>query len=322
MISFLHNLIVKRVKAQFKEKEILADENMLSKEVTSLEVDVSHIFKDSAFILIGVVLAGFGLKGFLLPNSFIDGGVTGISLLTSEITGVSLSILIVAINLPFIMLGLSQVGKEFAVKSIIGIVGLALVVHFVPYPVVTSDKLLIAVFGGFFLGAGIGLAIRGGAVLDGTEVLAIYFSKKTGLSIGDIILLFNLVIFSFGAYILSVEIALYAILTYLAASKTVDFVIEGIEEYTGITIISDFSEDIRLMVTKKLGRGVTIYLGKGGYGKRDANLKSLDIIYTVITRLEISRLRTEIDKIDPDAFIIMNSVKDTIGGIVKKRPME
>ena len=322
MISFLHKLIVKRVKSKFSSKDIIVDDNSLSKEVKIIEVDVSHILKDSLFILLGVVLAGFGLKGFLLPNSFIDGGVTGISLLVSEISGISLSILIVVINLPFILLGFSQVGKEFAIKSIVGIVSLALVVHFGPYPVVTSDKLLIAVFGGFFLGAGIGLAIRGGAVLDGTEVLAIYFSKKIGVSIGDIILMFNLVIFSFGAYILSIEVALYAVLTYIAASKTVDFIIEGIEEYTGVTIISDFSEDIRLMIISKLGRGVTIYAGKGGYGKRGETLKSLDIVYTVITRLEISKLRTEIDKIDSDAFIIMNSVKDTIGGIVKKRPLK
>ncbi len=246
----------------------------------------------------------------------------GVSLLTAELTGISLSILIVVINLPFLILGSSQIGKQFALKSIVAIIGLALVVHFIPYPVVTTDKLLIAVFGGFFLGAGIGMAIRGGAVIDGTEVLAIYLSKKTGLTIGDIILIINIIIFSFAGYILSVEIALYAILTYMAASKTVDFVIEGIEEYTGITIISDNSEEIRLMITEKLGRGVTVYSGKGGYGKRGENLKQIDIIYIVITRLEIARLRTEIVKIDSDAFIIMNSIKDTKGGMIKKRPLE
>jgi len=188
--------------------------------------------KDTVFILIGIFSAGFGLKGFLLPNSFIDGGAMGISLLISEISGLSLSILIVAINLPFLILGYSQIGKEFAIKSIIAIITLAIVVHFVEYPIITHDKLLIAVFGGFFLGAGIGMAIRGGSVIDGTEVLAIQISKKTGLSIGDIVLIFNIIIFSFGAYILSMEIALYAILTYLSASKTINFIIEGVEEYT------------------------------------------------------------------------------------------
>lgn len=292
-----------------------------SSEVEILKFNIAHIAKDTILILIGIVSAGFGLKGFLLPNSFIDGGAMGISLLISETTSVSLSILIVGINLPFLILGYSQIGKQFALKSIIAIIGLALVVHFIPYPLITSDKLLIAVFGGFFLGIGIGMAVRGGSVIDGTEVLAIHLSKKTGLTIGDIILIFNIIIFSFGAYILSIEVALYAILTYLVAAKTINFVIEGVEEYTGITIISDNSDKIRLMITEKLGRGATIYTGKGGYGKRGDALKQIDIVYTVMTRLEITKLRTEIDKIDSDAFIIMNSIKDTKGGMIKKRSL-
>jgi uncharacterized membrane-anchored protein YitT (DUF2179 family) len=287
-----------------------------------MKFKIAHIAKNTIFILIGIISAGFGLKGFLLPNLFIDGGAMGISLLISETTNVSLSILIVAINLPFLLLGYSQIGKQFVLKSIIAIIGLAAVVHFIPYPLITSDKLLIAVFGGFFLGAGIGMAIRGGSVIDGTEVLAIHLSKKTGLTIGDIIMIFNIIIFSFGAYILSIEIALYAMLTYLSAAKTVNFVIEGVEEYTGITIISNDSDRIRLMITEKLGRGVTLYNGKGGYGKSGDTLKQIDIVYTVITRLEIARLRTEINKIDSDAFIIMNSVKDTKGGMIKKRSLE
>ena len=310
------------MKHQLKKNYKQSDNKQLSSEVEIFKVNITHIVRDTGLILIGIVSAGFGLKGFLIPNSFIDGGAMGVSLLTAEITDVSLSILIIVINLPFLILGFSQIGKQFAIKSIVAIIGLALVVHFIPYPIVTTDKLLIAVFGGLFLGAGIGMAIRGGAVIDGTEVIAIYLSKKTGLTIGDIILIFNIIIFLFGGYILSVEIALYAILTYFAASKTVDFIIEGIEEYTGITIISDNSEEIRLMITEKLGRGVTIYSGKGGYGKRGEILKQIDIIYIVITRLEIARLRTEIDKIDPGAFIIMNSIKDTKGGMIKKRPLE
>jgi len=285
------------------------------------KLNLTYAIKDFIFISLGVVSAGFGLKGFLLPNSFIDGGAMGISLLISEVSGWSLSILIIVVNLPFIVLGFSQVGKTFAIKSIIAIVVLALVVHFVPYPIITSDKLLISVFGGFFLGAGIGLAIRGGSVIDGTEVLAIYLSKKTGLTIGDIILIFNIIIFMVGGYILSIEIALYAILTYMVASRTIDYIIEGIEEYTGITIISDFSEEVRLMITEKLGRGVTVYSRKGGYGKRGNILKPVDIVYTVTTRLEISRLKAEVAIIDPDAFIIMNSIKDTKGGMIKKRPL-
>ncbi len=307
---------------QSKKKHKDTDGAKMAKEVDLLKVNITHAVGNAIFILIGVVSAGFGLKGFLLPNSFIDGGAMGISLLISEITFVPLSILIIVVNLPFLFVGYSQIGKQFALKSIIAIIGLALIVHFIPYPIITSDKLLIAVFGGFFLGAGIGMSIRGGAVIDGTEVLAIYLSKKTGLTIGDIILIFNIIIFSFGSYILSIEIALYAILTYLVASKTIDYVIEGIEEYTGITIISDYSESIRLMITEKLRRGVTIYSGKGGFGKKDGTLKKVDIIYTVVTRLEIASLKSEIDKIDPGAFIIMNSVKDTKGGMIKKRSLK
>ncbi|NOX17593.1 MAG: YitT family protein [Chlorobi bacterium] len=283
---------------------------------------IGHIVKDVVFILLGILSAGFGLKGFLLPNSFIDGGAMGISLLISEVSGFYLSILIVAVNLPFLILGYSQIGKSFALKSVAAIIGLAVVVQFVPYPLITSDKLLIAVFGGFFLGAGIGMAIRGGSVIDGTEVLAIQLSKKTGLTIGDIIFILNVIIFSFGAYILSIEVALYAMLTYLSASRTVNFVVEGVEEYLGVTIISDHSETIRLMITEKLGRGVTIYSGKGGYGKKGDQLKRIDILYTVITRLEIAKLKTEVEHIDPDAFLIMKSIKDAKGGMIKKRPLE
>ncbi|MCK5678965.1 MAG: YitT family protein, partial [Flavobacteriaceae bacterium] len=174
----------------------------------------------------------------------------------------------------------------------------------------------------FFLGGGIGMAIRGGAVIDGTEVLAIYLSKKTGLTIGDIVLIFNILIFLFASYILSIEIALYAMLTYLTASKAIDFIIEGIEEYTGVTIISDDSEKIRYMITEKLNRGVTIYLGKSGFRKTGSDFMEFDIVFTVITRLEIAKLQTEIDKIDPNAFIIMNSIKDTKGGMIKKRSLK
>lgn len=322
MNPFFQQIIIATVKHRLKKKNEQIDDKKLSSEVQIFKVNITHIARDIVFILIGIVSAGFGLKGFLLPNLFIDGGAMGISLLISETTNVSLSILIVVINLPFIILGFSQIGKQFAFKSLLAIIGLALIVHFIPYPLITSDKLLIAVFGGFFLGVGIGMAIRGGAVIDGTEVLAIYLSRKTGLTIGDVILIFNIIIFSFGAYILSVEIALYAILTYIAATKTVDFIIEGVEEYTGITIISDKSEKIRVMITEKLRRGVTIYDGKGGYGTKGHNLKKFDILYTVITRLEIARLRTEIDKIDSDSFIIMHSIKDTKGGMIKKRPLE
>ncbi len=281
-------------------------------------IKIKQYFSDFLLFALGVVSAGFGLKGFLLPNNFIDGGVTGISLIVSSMFHLPLSILLLIFNLPFIVLGYTQISREFAIKSILTIIGLAFAVYSIPYPVVTSDKLLVATFGGVFLGAGIGLSVRGGAVLDGTEVLALYLSRKTGVTIGDIILIFNVFIFSAGAYFLSVEIALYAILTYVVASKAVDFVIRGIEEHTGVTIVSPQSEKIRKMIVLKMGRGATVYSGKGGFEKDGGELKSYNIIFTVLTRLEVAKLQAEIEIIDPTAFVIMNSVKDTHGGMVKR----
>jgi uncharacterized membrane-anchored protein YitT (DUF2179 family) len=273
-------------------------------------------------VLLGVASAGFGLKGFLMPNKFIDGGVTGISLLANAKTGFPLAALIILLNVPFIILGWQQISREFSVKSVIAISLLAIAIAVIPYPVVTNDKLLIAVFGGFFLGAGIGLSIRGGAVIDGTEILAIFLSRKKSLSVGDFIMVFNIIIFSVAAYLLTPEIALYAILTYLAASKTVDFILEGVEEFTGVTIISHRNEEIADFIKHKMGRGLTIYTGTKGFGKRGESQLTTDILFTVITRLEISRLTNEIDRIDSNAFVVMHSVKDTKGGMVKKRPLK
>ncbi len=281
-----------------------------------------HNIRGGIFIFFGVLSAGFGLRGFLMPNHFIDGGVMGISLLINTKTNFSLSALIILINIPFILLGWQQINKWFSIKSIIAIALLALAVALVPYPVVTNDKLLIAVFGGFFLGAGIGLTIRGGAVIDGTEILAIFLSRKRSMSVGDFIMVFNIVIFSVAAYLLTPEIALYAILTYLAASKTVDFILEGIEEFTGVTIMSPRNDEIADFIKQKMGRGLTIYSGKRGVGKRGETSIATDILFTVVTRLEISRLTNEVEKIDPNAFIVMNSIKDTRGGMVKKRPLK
>ena len=280
---------------------------------------MKNLLKHVFFIFLGVLSAGFGLKGFLLPNGFIDGGVTGISLLLEALTNYPLALLIVIINAPFILLGYFQIGKLFTIKSIAAISGLALALIFVDYPIITSDKFLIPVFGGFFLGSGIGLTIRGGGVLDGTEILAIYLTKKTGLTIGDLIFIFNIIIFAIAAYLLSIEIALYSILIYLTASKTVNIFVDGVEEYIGVTIISSKSEEIRIMIIEEMGKGVTIYNGKRGYSKTGNNLNNTDVIYSVITRLEMTRLQTEIQKIDSDAFIIMNKVMDLQGGHLPKK---
>ena len=278
----------------------------------------------AGLILLGIALACFGLKGFLLPNHFIDGGITGISLLTFQLTkssGIPVSVWLVLFNIPFIVLGAKQIGKRFAVVTSIAIVVLAATIYFVEFPVITDDKLLTAIFGGFFLGAGIGLAIRGGCVIDGTEILAVYLNRRSILSMGDIILLINVVIFMLAAFVLGIETALYSILTYLSASKTVDFIIQGIEEYTGVTIVSAKSAQIREAITKNLGRGVTIYKGERGFQSAQFKSKDIDIIFTVVTRLEVSKLKQEVAMIDHKAFIVMSTISDTKGGIIKPRPL-
>lgn len=298
------------------EKDILKERRLLQSRRPKKVINAA--VKDGFFILFGILSAAFGLESFLLPNLFIDGGATGISLLVTEVTDIPLSLLIVLVNIPFLIMGYKVIGKQFALKAFLAILGLALTLALVDFPEVTQDKLLVAVFGGFFLGAGIGLSIRGGSVLDGTEVLAIFLSRKLGAKIGDIIIIINIFIFLAAAYFLTVEAALYSMLTYLAASKTLDFVVDGIEEYTGVTIISSKSEEVRLMVTEKLGRGLTIYKATGGYGKQGHH-NEYDVIYTVITRLEIRKLNVELEKIDPKAFVIMSSINDTRGGMIKKR---
>jgi len=293
-----------------------------AKKIRTYSFTVKRFMSDFLLISLGVLSAGFGLKGFLLPSHFIDGGATGISLLISLVNDFSLPVVLVLINIPFFVLAYTVIGRGFAIKTSLAIGALAIIVSLVPYPVVTHDKLLVAVFGGFFLGGGIGLVMRGGAVIDGTEVLAIFLNRRSTLSIGDVILLVNIIIFSIAAYFLSIETAMYAMLTYLAASKTVDFVIEGIEEYTGVTIISIKSEMIKKMIIEKMGHGVTIYKGKRGFGKSGVKNTELDIVYTVITRLEVNRLNSEIEKIDREAFITMTSIRDTRGGMIKKRAMK
>jgi len=283
------------------------------------KIILKNFFKDFLLITAGIFAAGFGLKGFLLANQFIDGGVTGISLLITSLSGVPLWQIILLVNIPFIFLGYQIMGLPFAAKSTMAITGLSLCLALVNFPMVTNEKVLIAVFGGIFLGAGIGLAIRGGSVIDGTEVLAIYLSRKASITIGDIVLAINCIIFSLAAYLLSVETALYSIITYMVASRMLDFVVEGIEEYIGVTIITSHRQEMLEMITRIMGRGVTVYEGKSGYGKRGGT-REVEIIYTVITRLEIGKLKTEIEKIAPEAFVVMTPVKEIKGGLIKKRP--
>ena len=272
---------------------------------------------DVVLIVLGILSAGLGLKGFLLSSRFIDGGVTGISMLLANVAGWPLSLLILVINLPFIALGYRQIGGKFAIKSALAIAGLAACLATIKYPDVTPDKLLTAIFGGFFIGAGIGLAIRGGAVLDGTEVAALLVSKSSHLlRVGDVILILNVFIFAAAAFFLGIEAALYSILTYFAASKTVDFLLHGIEEYTAVIIISERSEEIRQAIIGGLHRGVTVYQGRGGLTGT-----AQDILLCVVTRLEIGGVKNTATEIDNAAFIIVHPISDVSGGLVKRRAL-
>ena len=270
-------------------------------------------------VIVGILSAGFGFKGFLLPSHFIDGGVIGISMLLAETTGLPLSVLIFLANLPFLFLAYRRLGLSFAIRSALAIAGLSLCLAFVTFPDMTHDKSLTAVFGGFFIGVGIGLAIRSEAVLDGTEIAALLVSKKMQLfKVSDVILLLNVTIFSLAVFVLGVESALYSILTYVSASKTVDFILNGIEQYTSITVVSGKGDAIRKMITD-MGRGVTVYEGKKGYGK-DGHINDIrDIIFTVVTRLEIPVIKAKILEIDPSAFIVQQSIEDTTGGLLKRK---
>lgn len=273
-----------------------------------------HQLRNLALIVVGILSAAFGLKGFLLTSHIVDGGVTGVSMLLANIFGWPLSLLIPIINLPFIALAYKQIGRAFAIKSTVAIAGLALCLAFVKFPEVTPDKLLTAVFGGFFIGAGVGLAIRGGSVLDGTEIAALLVSKSSHLlRVGDVILLLNIVIFSAAAFFLGVESALYSMLTYFAASKTVDFVIHGVEEHTAIIIMSEKNEEIRHAIVRCLKRGVTVFQGRGGLSYDEQ-----DILFCVVTRLEIGRVKSLVNEFDKEAFVVVHGLADADGGVVKR----
>jgi len=265
-------------------------------------------------IAAGILAAAFGLKGFLLSSSFIDGGVTGVSMLLAKVTPAPLSVWLPLVNAPFVALGYRQMGRAFAIRSALAIAGLSAALATMHFPDVTPDRLLTAVFGGFFIGAGIGLAVRGGAVLDGTEIAALLISKRSHLlKVGDLILGFNIALFLAAMSILGVEPALYSILTYLAAAKTLDFVIYGLEEFTAITIMSSRSALIRERIVGELERGVTVYKGYGGLTGAEQ-----DILYCVVTRLEIGKVKTIVRAIDEHAFVVSHPLADAEGGVVKR----
>jgi uncharacterized membrane-anchored protein YitT (DUF2179 family)/predicted metal-dependent HD superfamily phosphohydrolase len=278
------------------------------------------IVQDAFLIVLGVITAGFGLRGFLVPNHFFDGGVTGISLLVHEFYRFDLSVLTVALNLPFIAAAFFVVSRRFAYRTLASVLLLALCLLYIPYPTITSDRLLISIFGGIFIGLGSGLVMRAGCALDGIEVLALYTLKRTSFSITEIILAINIIIFGIAGLHFGMETALYSVLTYLAATRTIDFVVEGLEAYTGVTIISGNSDVIKSRLVNELGRSITIYKGErgylpGSYGQSDP----CDIIFTVITRLELRKLKNVVAESDPNAFVFANTIREASGGIIKRR---
>ena len=274
---------------------------------------------DIIYLVLGVISASFALKSFLVPNHFLDGGVTGISLLLHEVYHWNLGIVLMVLNIPFIILAYFQIGKHFAIRSFLTILLIIITIYFVPFHEMTHDKLLVAVFGGFFMGIGIGLSMRGGGTFDGMEVLALLTFKKSSFSITEIILGMNVIIFVIAAVFLKFETALYAIMTYLVASQITKYVIEGIEAYTGVTIVSGNSEEIKKALVLTMNKGITVYRGERGFMKESfEQSQDADIIFTIVTRLEVRKLQNIVRSIDPKAFIFTQTVREPQGGIVKE----
>lgn len=268
-------------------------------------------------IFLGIVLASIGLKAFLLPNGFLDGGVTGVALLVRSFVDINLSYLLLIFSIPFLILGYYTVSKRIILKSVISIIGLALFIHFENFATITEDKLLISIFGGLFLGSGIGIAIRNGSVLDGSEILGVFINDRLGISIGKVILLFNVILFMITAFLISVEVALYSILTYIVTAKVTDLIIEGFEDFIGVTIVSKEFSKIEAAIINELGAGMTLYQGKRGFGSTGEK-QDFDIIHCIINRIDIKKMYRLVANIDDDAFIVEFDVNSVKGGVLRR----
>ncbi|MFT6881067.1 MAG: uncharacterized membrane-anchored protein YitT (DUF2179 family) [Algoriphagus sp.] len=282
-------------------------------KMTRAKQELFEVFQ----ICLGIVLASIGLKAFLLPNGFLDGGVTGIAILISQLFDLNISIILLVVSLPFLLIAWKTLTKKIALKSFLSIAALATFVHFENFTSVTDDKLLIAIFGGLFLGSGIGITIKNGAVLDGSEILGIFINKRFGISIGKVILLFNIILFSVTAVLISIEVSMYSVLTFLITAKIIDLMIEGFEDYVGLMIVSKKTAEIEAGLVNEIGIGITIYKGAKGYGQRGLQ-EQKEIIHTVINRIDINRTYRLIDDLDEKAFIIEFDVNNVKGGILKK----
>lgn len=278
---------------------------------------VKSTFIEFFQILLAILLASIGLKAFLLPNGFLDGGVTGISILLSELLHVELSYILPVATIPFFILGWFTVSKRILFKSVISVLVLALVIHFENFNAVTEDKLIISIFGGLFLGAGIGLAIKNGSVLDGLEIFGIWVNEKFGISIGTVILIFNIILFGVTAFIISIEVALYSILTYIITAKAIDYMIQGFEDYVGLMIVTSKFEELQQVLITKTGIGLTAYEGAKGFGS-SGKKEQFEIIHTVLNRIDSKRVYRIINAMDKDAFIIEFDVNNVKGGVLRK----
>ena len=271
-------------------------------------------------MVLGVGLAVVAMKGFMIPNRFLDGGVTGISILLHETFHLNISLLMLILNLPFIYLGYKKIGKTFAVQTSIAVVLLSLGLLFVNIGPITSDKLLIAIFGGILIGTGVGLVIRTGCVIDGAEVIAVFTQRKTGFSNSEIIMAMNTILFAAAAVQFGIESAMYSIITYFTATKATDYVVDGIEEFTSMNIICSKQEEVKSLLVNDLGKGITVYKGERGYLPGAFDIKfDCEIIVTIVTRLEIKRIQEALVSVDPGAFVYIQSIKEASGGILKAK---
>jgi uncharacterized membrane-anchored protein YitT (DUF2179 family) len=294
----------------------------MAKKYISDRVEWKNVLnpKNLLLILIGTSLAVLAMKGFMIPNKFLDGGITGISILLHEIFHINISFLVIILNVLFIYLGYKRIGKTFAVQTSIAVLLLSIGLLFIEINPVTHDKLLIAIFGGILMGTGVGLVIRGGGVIDGAEVIAVFTGRKTGFSNSEIIMLINTIIFTVAAFEFGIETAMYSIITYFTATRAINYVVDGIEEFTAMNIISSQPEEIKNFLVNELGKGITVYKGERGYlpGSFEVRTDS-DIIVTIITRLEIKQIQDAIIEIDPKAFMYVQSIKEATGGILKHK---
>lgn len=273
-----------------------------------------NTFVRLCFLTLGAFVAGFALEGFLIPNKMIDGGIIGISIMLSSITKANLGLLILFINLPFIFLALQKLGKAFVVQTLYAIAMLGLSVNIFHNRVATNDLLLATVFGGVVLGIGVGIVLRNSASMDGTEILAIRFAKKLGFSIGEIIMFFNVFIYTCAGFLYGWDRAMYSVLVYFIAYKVIDVVLEGINESKSVTIISDHAEKIGNEIIKTLDISVTYIDAQGGYTGAAKKM-----IYCVISRLELAKLKDLIRTADPQAFLAIETVHEVDGVQIKKR---